>query len=74
MKTIWKPYTDSRRVEDATKVEAKRKLMEKEKCLESTKYKKLLAYIVKELKNQQFHFPLIEHYIDVTKTIQLRNV
>ena len=53
---------------------AKRKLMEKEECLESTKHKKLLAYIVKELRSRQFHFPLIEHYIDVTKTVQLRNV
>ena len=46
-KHIWKPFAYSKRVEDATKVEAKRKLMVKEKCLESTKHKKLLAYIVK---------------------------
>ena len=47
--------------------------MEKEKCLESTKHKNFLAYIVKGFKSQQFHFPLIEHYIDVKKTMQQRN-
>ena len=58
----------SKRVEGATKVEAKRKLMKNEKCLESTKHKKLLAYIGKELKR-------IEHYIDVAKAkpLHLKN-
>lgn len=42
-KYIWKPFTYSKRIEEATKVEAKRKLMEKEKCLASTKHKKLVA-------------------------------
>ena len=50
-KHIWKPFAYSKRVDDATKAEAKRKLMEQKKCLESTKYKKLLAYIGKELKS-----------------------
>ena len=74
-KHIWKPFAYSKRVEDATKVEEKRKLLEKEKCLESTKLKKLLAYIGKELKSRQFHFPLIEHYVDVAKAepLHLKN-
>ena len=74
-KHIWKPFAYPKRVEDATKVEAKRKLLEKEKCLESTKHKKLLAYSGKELKSRQFHFPLIEHYVDVTKAepLHLKN-
>ena len=41
--------------------------MEKEKLWDSTKHKKLLVYIGKELKSRQLHLPLIEYYIDVAK-------
>ena len=43
--------------------------------MESTKHKKLLEYIGKELKCRQFNFPLIEHYIDVEKAepLHLKN-
>ena len=41
----------------------------------STKHKKLLAYIGKELKSRQLCLPLIEHYIDVAKAepLHLKN-
>ena len=48
----------------------------KKYCFESTKYKKLLTYIDKEHKNRKFHFPLIDHYIDVaeTETLNMKSV
>ena len=41
--------------------------MEKEKLSDSTKHKKLLAYIGKQLTSRQLRLPLIKHYIDALK-------
>ena len=71
----WRPFPYSKRVNDASKVAKKKELLEKEKLSDSTKHKKLLAYIGKELKSRQLRLPLIEHYIDVAKAepLHLKN-
>ena len=64
----WRPFPYSKRVNDASKVAKRKELLEKEKLSDSSKHKKLLAYIGKELKSWQLRLPLIEHYINVAKT------